>query len=910
MTSQPTQPKPATKRGIGIVKQILSGDSILIRGLNGAPPPEIQINLTGITAPKLARRTGSGDHVEVTKDEPWAWEAREFLRKKLIGEEVYFIAERPPNAARDYGVVYLGKDTNGENILISLVSEGLASVRREGNKQGEEFTKLCEAEDNAKAAGKGKWGKSNPNDHVRDIKWGLETELMRPFVDKNQYKPVKAIIEHVRDGSTVRALLLPDYYYVTLMISGIRCPSFKLDSSGRPDSSVKVPFAEEAKYRVELKLLQRDVEIILESVNNANFIGTILYPKGNIAEYLLREGLAHCVDWSIVFMKSGVEKLRAAERYAKENKLRIWKDYKPSVPQVTGKEKEFTATVCEIINGDALNLKLANGQMKKIFLSSIRAPKEANSNKTDEDGNTIPRAKGFKPLYDIPYMFEAREYLRKKLIGKKVHVNVDYIQEAKDNYPEKICATVTVGGKSIAEALVSKGLATVVRYRADDDQRSSKYDDLLAAETKAIKSQVGMHSKKNSGPLRVTEIDVVRARLELASFQRAQQNDAIVEFVASGSRLRLYVSKSNSLCTLLLGGINCPRAGRPAIGNAPAVEGEPFGDEALQFTKERCLQREVTFQVDTFDKAGNFIGWLWADNENISVALVRQGLASVFRLAEKSRYANQLKEAEDSAKKQRLGIWKNYVEEKKEDKVEDDKMQDEPTLKYEEVILTEVTPEGTFYVQTMSEGPKAESLNAKFRQEFQVNPPLPGSFTPKRGEICAAKFTVDDEWYRVKVEKVQGNKALVHYIDYGNKEELPTTRLAYLSSAYTNDKPFAVEYCMPFVVLPKDEDFKQDALRCFREDTNVPKLYLNVVYRQAGGPPAASLHLEKTTDSDIIKNLIQDGLLMLENVKGRRNNKTYDAYKKAQEEAKKNHVNIWEYGDITEDDAKEFGLGK
>lgn len=38
-----------------------------------------------------------------------------------------------------------------------------------------------------------------------------------------------AIIEHVRDGSVVRALLLPDYYLVTVMLSGIkvrlgRCP--------------------------------------------------------------------------------------------------------------------------------------------------------------------------------------------------------------------------------------------------------------------------------------------------------------------------------------------------------------------------------------------------------------------------------------------------------------------------------------------------------------------------------------------------------------------------------------------------------------------------------------------------------------------------------------------------------------
>lgn len=45
---------------------------------------------------------------------------------------------------------------------------------------------------------------------------------MRTFVDKLNFKPVKAIIEHVRDGSTVRAFLLPDFYHITLMISGIR----------------------------------------------------------------------------------------------------------------------------------------------------------------------------------------------------------------------------------------------------------------------------------------------------------------------------------------------------------------------------------------------------------------------------------------------------------------------------------------------------------------------------------------------------------------------------------------------------------------------------------------------------------------------------------------------------------------
>lgn len=44
--------------------------------------------------------------------------------------------------------------------------------------------------------------------------------------------------------------------------------------------------------------------------------------------------------------------------------------------------------------------------------------------KDSEDNGTVTRRQlqqqRLRPLYDIPYMWEAREFLRKKLIGKKV----------------------------------------------------------------------------------------------------------------------------------------------------------------------------------------------------------------------------------------------------------------------------------------------------------------------------------------------------------------------------------------------------------------------------------------------------------------------------------------------------------
>jgi staphylococcal nuclease domain-containing protein 1 len=86
------------------------------------------------------------------------------------------------------------------------------------------------------------------------------------------------------------------------------------------------------------------------------------------------------------------------------------------------------------------------------------------------------------------------------------------------------------------------------------------------------------------------------------------------------------------------------------------LDGEPFGDKALQFTKDKCLQREVEIQVESMDKAGNFIGWLWIDGHNLSVALVEAGLATVHFTAERSEHYKVLRAAEENAKAARLRV--------------------------------------------------------------------------------------------------------------------------------------------------------------------------------------------------------------------------------------------------------------
>uniref|UniRef100_A0A3B4WF51 Staphylococcal nuclease domain-containing protein n=1 Tax=Seriola lalandi dorsalis TaxID=1841481 RepID=A0A3B4WF51_SERLL len=860
--SAPTQtaPTPTAPLQRGIVKMVLSGCAIIVRGQpRGGPPPERQINLSNIRAGAMARRAAQGQpDTKDTPDEPWAFQAREFLRKKLIGKEVCFTVEIKTALGREYGMVYLGKDTTGENIAESLVNEGLATVRREGIRgNNPEQARLCELEDQSKSSKKGMWSEGGGTHTIRDMKYTIENP--RNFVDSLHQKPINDKM-HASLGQILTHFPLVAKYPL------IECPTFKREADG---TETPEAFAAEAKFFTESRLLQRDVQIILESCPNQIILGTILHPNGNITELLLKEGFARCVDWSMAVYTQGAEKLRAAERSAKERKVRIWKDYVAPTANLDQKDRQFVAKVMQVVNADAMVVKLNSGEYKTIHLSSIRPPRiEGEEKNKDKD-------KRFRPLYDIPYMFEAREFLRKKLIGKKVNVTVDYIRaatgpgEGTPAFPERTCATVTIGGINIAEALVSKGLATVIRYRQDDDQRSSHYDELLAAEARAIKNGKGLHSKKEVPIHRVADI--------------------------SGVELTFLLS------------IECPRSSRNLPGGMQVAE--PFSDEAMLFTKELVLQREVEVEVESMDKAGNFIGWLHIEGVNLSVALVENALSKVHFTAERSAYYKTLVSAEEGCRQRKEKIWANY-EEKPVEEVVHLSEEKERVANYRPVYVTEITDTLHFYSQDVETGGQLESLMETMRAEIAAQPPVEGSYSARRGDYCIAKFA-DGEWYRARVERVESPaKVHVFYIDYGNREVVTSTRLATIPPAFsTRTLPAqATEYAFAFILIPQDEDARADVVDCVVRDIQNSQCLLNVEYSGATCPHV-TIQFGDTKD-DVGLGLVKEGLVMVDVRKEKYLQKMVTEYLNSQESAKSARLNIWRYGDFRADDADEFGYSR
>ena len=119
-----------------------------------------------------------------------------------------------------------------------------------------------------------------------------------------------------------------------------------------------------------------------------------------------------------------------------------------------------------------------------------------------------------------------------------------------------------------------------------------------------------------------------------------------------------------------------------------------------------------------------------------SVALVEDGYACSHVTAERSNYGRLIAVSEENARKRKEKRWANYVEEAKnddEEKEDDKKDEQERKVKYETVVITEVTDEAHVYAQHVDEGPKLVGLMKQLREEFSQNPPLAGAFQPKRG---------------------------------------------------------------------------------------------------------------------------------------------------------------------------------
>ncbi|KAL4584654.1 hypothetical protein LXL04_009260 [Taraxacum kok-saghyz] len=835
-----------------------------------------------------------------------------------------------PNFSREFCSVFIGSSNVGNEV----VTHGWAKVKEGKGEITPDHTELLRLEEQAKQGGVGLWDRS-PGAVEAAIRHLPPSAVGDPsnldamgLLASHKGKPMEAIVEQVRDGSSLRVYLLPDFQFVQVFVAGIQAPSMGRKTTQEPTVPVEVPsdetngetnnsesrgpltsaqritassgfnevspdaYGREAKHFTEIRVLNRDVRIVLEGVDKfSNLIGSVYYSDGesakDLAMELIEHGYAKYVEWSASMMEDEARrKLKAAELHAKKTKLRLWTNYVPPATNSKAISDNFTGKVVEVVSGDCIVVaddSLPFGSPaaeRRVNLSSIRCPKLGNPRREE------------KPA---PYAREAREFLRSRLMGRQVQVSMEYSRKVPlaegaagpadsrvmgfgsvflltpGKETEEVSATTTTTptqqppGVNVGELVIARGFGTVIRHR-DFEERSNYYENLLAAETRATAGKKGIHSAKDPPVMHVTDLltaSAKKAKDFLPFLQRNRRMTAVVEYVLSGHRFKLFVPKETCSIAFSLSGVRCP--GRD----------EPYSNEAIALMRRKIMQRDVE-------------------------------------------------------------IWENYVE--GEDVTNGGATPDKKQKEEMKVVVTEVLSGGKFYVQAVSDQ-KVASIQQQLASLNLKEAPVLGAFNPKKGDIVLAQFSADNSWNRAMV--VSGPRGVVEsvkdrfevfYIDYGNQEVVSYSQIRPLDASVSSAPGLAQLCQLAYLKVPTlEDDYGQEAAMHLSESTlSGPKEFKAVIEEkdtsggkvkgQGTGTVLLVTLIDPESEISINASMLEGGLARME--KRRRwepkeRQVALDELDKYQTEARTKRLGMWEYGDIESDDdesplpgAKKAGAGK
>jgi staphylococcal nuclease domain-containing protein 1 len=204
----------------------------------------------------------------------------------------------------------------------------------------------------------------------------------------------------------------------------------------------------------------------------------------------------------------------------------------------------------------------------------------------------------------------------------------------------------------------------------------------------------------------------------------------------------------------------------------------------------------------------------------------------------------------------------------------------------------------------------------------QIESTLAGYDAPKyqnlvhpimKGTVCAAKFDVDGQWYRARVERSIHNKEddgehlyEVYFMDYGTKNDVSAKNLKKIDTDLTGYPPLAHQCTLAYLRVPKaDRTFGPEAAELFKE-TLWGKTCTIGIYDEDDVQYKVTVNSGKELNvkESINAYLLSEGLATLINPDSLPEDLA--EWRDYEQDAKDEQLNIWEIGGGGDVDDSEF----
>ncbi|CAD8148701.1 unnamed protein product [Paramecium pentaurelia] len=610
---------------------------------------------------------------------------------------------------------------------------------------------------------------------------------------------------------------------------------------------------------------------------------------------LISNGYAFITDWGkLNLSQNSFQLLFNNQEEAKKNNLGLWKNGELDRRMLNSVSSQIIGQIVEIIEANQYLIKtdkeILTIKLDRIFIEGL----------------------------------EAKEYARKLLIGKQVH-----ILQVGDNMPLQTIQLCD-NNLDIEEELIVNGWATA---KENHPQLSKfKYQQFQQMNLLAKQKKIGQYSSELTWRIEdqtdqkqgksVNEIIWSSIQRDKQSLKQSAMNtgitikddtqlEVLIDKILPNGQFVITILKYHSMVNFTIQGIAKLSEFATSFPNVIKYE-----EQRQQFSYKILMQRNAWINFESFNILENmFYGKIYEKKNNkesdFTLQLLKQGLTFI---KNNTDYYSKYEEAQKEAEKLKKGFWnESYAQ------FIIDFSQNKQTLKkqisnqgniyknenqqIQKVIVTAVNDCNEFYLRT--------EINPEFEElEIQIENAalIPLKKPVKKGTLCLARFSEDNRIYRAQVlQAFKNDKFLIKFIDYGNNDEVSYQDMGVLPAQFTNVPQQAKLCSLAYLRFPpSSHEFAEEASDILRELLLDQQFDSKIAYTEKSfNRQFVTLQPQDKPDElqfTINKIALEQGLGRIDN---RVLYNPFKEFKNYEIEAKANGIGIWGFDDCL-DDEKQF----